>query len=326
MKIDSEAWRHELGATGLTVTALAVGTTALGGDPSRRSAATEAEAIDTVSELLASPIDVLDTSNGYGAGESERLIGAAIAGFGGLPAGKVVVTKVDPMDGDYSGKRVRQSLLESLDRLGLDSLPLVHLHDPETHEFVDLTASGGAVDALVRLREEGVVGRIGLAGGPIPLMRRYLALGVFDVVLAHNRWTLVDRSAGPLFADADRLGIAVINAAVFGGGLLADPSRTTNYAYRPARRTTLDAVRRIDGVCTKWRVSIATAALQFSLLDPRIGMTVVGVSRPGRLPALLDAVEQDLPAAFWDEVEAHLPASTDWLEPTDDARWPRPRS
>ncbi|NAZ81335.1 aldo/keto reductase [Kineococcus sp. R8] len=275
------------------------------------------DAVRFVRAVLRSPIRNIDTANGYSDGESERRIGAAVAAEGGLPPDVVVMTKVDARDGDYSGRRVRASVEESRRRLGLDTLPLVHLHDPEFHDWGALTARGGAVDALVALRDSGAVGSIGVAGGHTPTMARYLALGVFDVVLVHNRWTLVDRSAGDLIADAAARGVGVVNAAVFGGGLLAGRSGATGaptYGYRPARPETLTAVMALRALCERWGTDLATAALQHSLADPRIATTVVGASRPERLDQLLDSAAAELPTEFWSEAAALAPAPEAWLD------------
>ena len=112
----------------------------------------------------------------------------------------VVATKVDARNGDYSGERVRASVAESKERLGLDFLPLVYLHDPEYFDFAEMSKPGGAVETLIALRAEGQIGHVGLAGGTVQEMSRYLALGGFEVVLVHNRWTLVDRSAADLIS------------------------------------------------------------------------------------------------------------------------------
>jgi D-threo-aldose 1-dehydrogenase len=274
------------------------------------------DAMELLLEVLRSPIRTIDTSNGYSDGESERRIGEAIARAGGLPDDVVVVTKVDPRGGDYSGDRVRASVRESKERLGLETLPLVHLHDPEHFSFDDVTGPGGAVEALVDLRERGEIGAIGLAGGVIPEMRRYFALGVFDVVLVHNRWTLVDRSAEPLLIEARSAGVPIMNAAVYGGGILADP-RNERYAYGPANEGVLEAVAAMDAVCRRHGTDLATAALQFSLRDPEVATTVVGMSRASRLSAALAAAATELPDALWDELEEHLPAPRWWLDPPE---------
>ena len=311
-----EGWLRPLPGTGLTVSALALGGGPLGSMPELFGQdVTPERGIDTVRAALHSDIRLLDTSNGYSGGESERRIGAALTAAGGVPEGYVVATKVDPDGADYSGERVRRSVEESRARLGLDHLPLVHLHDPEFHEFDDLTGPDGAVEALVELRESGVVGAIGLAGGRVQEMARYLALGVFDVLLVHNRWTLVDRSAGPLVGEARAQGMGVLNAAVYGGGILAHQhGGPTTYGYRPAPPQVLAAVDAMRAVCAAHGTDLGTAALQFSLRDERFATTIVGMSRPERVERTLAAAAAPLPDALFDELETHVPPPEHWLD------------
>jgi D-threo-aldose 1-dehydrogenase len=334
------AWTRPLGRTGLAVTAVTVGGSPLGSMPQLygRDVSVD-EGVATARATLESPIRSIDTSNGYSDGESERRIGAAIAEVGGVPADFVVMTKVDARGGDYSGDRVRASVDESRARLGLDHLPLVHLHDPENFDFAELSAPGGAVDALVALKESGVVGAIGLAGGRVQEIAKYLALGVFDVLLVHNRWTLLDRSARHLLDEAVDRGMGVLNAAVYGGGILAsagpgsaagsasgsDPgsgsgsagargSAPATYGYRPAPPEILDAVARMHEVCSRHGTDLRTAALQFSLRDDRFASTVVGMSKPSRIGDTLDAASQPLPDDLWAELESLLPPERVWLD------------
>ncbi len=311
------AWTRPLGGTGITVTAVCVGASPIGSMPALYGREVSAdEGVATVRAALGSPIRCLDTSNGYSDGESERRVGAALAEVGGPPPGFVVITKVDPSGRDYSGDRVRASLRESRERLGVDRLPLVHLHDPENFDFAELTAPGGAVDALVGLKESGAVGSIGLAGGRVQEMERYLALGVFDVLLVHNRWTLLDRSAADLVAQALDRGMGVVNAAVYGGGILASSPGTgpATYGYRQAPQEVLDAVAGMHRVCAEHGTDLRTAALQFSLRDDRFATTVVGMSRPARVQDTLDAASRVLPDDLWAELESLLPPERVWLD------------
>jgi D-threo-aldose 1-dehydrogenase len=309
-------WRRPLGATGLEVTAVTVGGAPLGSMPQNfgREMAYD-DGVALAAYVLDSPVRVLDTANGYSGGESERRIGAAIAARGGLPSDFLITTKVDAAGRNYSGARVRASVAESKHRLGLDELPLVFLHDPEFHDWADLTAPGGAVDTLMALRDEGAIGHVGLAGGTSQEMSRYLALGGFEVLLVHNRWTLVDHSAADLIAQAEERKIPVVNAAIYGGGLLAAPrSGKTTYAYRPAAEATLAAVRAMDEVCRGYGTDLATAALQASVRDPRVTSTIVGLSSPARLDATLAALTADLPGALFDELTALRPAADQWID------------
>jgi D-threo-aldose 1-dehydrogenase len=310
-------WLRPLGPTGLIVSAVALGGAPLGSRPEIFGYHVPAEqAISLVTEILRSPIRVIDTSNGYSDGESERRIGEGIMRAGGLRDGHWISTKVDGRDGDYSAHRVRRSIEESISRLGLDYLPLVYLHDPEDALDQGLDAPGGAVDELVSLREEGVIGHLGVAGGEVAVMNRFLDLGVFEVLLTHNRYTLVDRSAAGLIVRATAAGMGVVNAAYLGGGLLANPRGSRMYGYLPAPEATVDAALALESLCHEWGTDLATAALQFSLRDPRIHMSVVGISKLERLEGLWDSIAVELPEEFWSAAEALLPDPANWLDPT----------
>ena len=313
--------RASLGATGLRVTALCVGTSPLASMPGLYGYEVTAEqAVATVDAVLDSPVNFIDTSNGYGEdGSAERRIGAALRRRGGLPAGVVLATKVDPdpRTGDFSGARVRASFEESLERLGLDRIQLLHLHDPERISFDEATASGGPVEALVELRRQGLVAHLGVAGGPVGLLRRYLDTGVFEVLLSHNRYTLLDRSAEALFREAHGRGIGVLNAAPYGGGMLAKgPERQARYAYGERDEAIAGAATAMRAAAERAGVPLSAAALQFSLRAPFVDSTVVGVSSPQRVAETLDLAAVPVPEALWEELDTLVPNPTLWLDPT----------
>lgn len=308
--------RRPFGRTGLSVTPICIGTSPLASMPDLYGyAVDDARAEATVGAVFDGPVNFLDTSNNYGAGSAERRVGAVIRRRG-LPEGFVLATKADadPETGDFSGERVRRSVEESLERLGLDYVPVMYLHDPEYHvTFEEAMAPGGAVEALVALREEGVVGHLGIAGGPVGLMRRFVGTDVFDAVINHNRWTLVDRSAGPLMDDAAAKDIAFVNGAPYGGGMLVKgPDAQPRYAYRETDESIRAAVRAMAAACAAHDVPLAAAALQFSLRDPRVTSTIVGVSEPGRIAATLQLADTPIPADLWDELDRLAPPSGGW--------------
>jgi D-threo-aldose 1-dehydrogenase len=276
----------------------------------------EEQAVATVEAVLDSgTITFLDTSNGYGVdGSSERRVGTAQRRRGGLPPGFLLATKVDPDPdtGDFSGARVRASLAESLDRLGLDRIDLLHLHDPERIPFEQATAPGGPVEALADLKREGLVAHLGVAGGPVGEMQRYLDTGVFEVVLTHNRYTLLDRSALELFRRAHAGGIGVLNAAPYGGGMLARGSSTYAYGQRDDAIAAAAAAMRV--AADKAGVPLAAAALQFSLRADFIDSTVVGVSSPSRVAETLALATVPVPDDLWAELEALTPPPSLWLD------------
>lgn len=309
-------WMRPLGSTGLRVSAVCAGGAPLGSMPQNFGHdLTYADGVAMVGAILDSPVRWIDTSNGYSDGESERRIGAGVAARGGLPDDFLIATKVDAKGRDYSGDRVRASVAESKERLGLTFLPLVYLHDPENHEFDEVAKPGGAVDTLMALRDEGVIGHVGLAGGDVHEMSRYLALGGFEVILIHNRWTLVDHSATELMAQARSLGVAVVNAAIYGGGILANPSGgAKTYGYRPATEGTLKAIDTMEQACHEAGTDLATAALQASVNDPRISATVVGMSNPSRLTRIVDGLSVELPPDLFDHLAELLPDQHSWLD------------
>ena len=298
--------RRPLGRTDLAVTPLCVGAAPLGSMPQQFGYETPAErGIATVRAAIGSGINFLDTANIYGAGESERRIGAAVSEIGGVPEGFVIATKVDRDDasGDFSGTRMRRSAEESLERLGLDRFPLLHLHDPEHISFAEAMAPGGPVETLLRLRDEGIAEHVGLAGGPVELMAKFLREVPFEVLVTHNRWSLLDRSAEDLIDEAVERGVAVLNGAVFGGGLLArPPGESTRYAYREAGEEILERARRMRAACERHGVPLPAAALQFSVRDRRIASTIVGTSRPERVAETLRLAEHPVPEELWAEL------------------------
>jgi D-threo-aldose 1-dehydrogenase len=311
----SRGWYRQIGRTPLRTSAIIAGASPLASMPHLYGYdVSEGAAVDFVTALLRSPIRAIDTSNNYGNGSSERRIGKALALAGGVPDGFSIITKVDAFNGDFSGSRVRESFRESSERLGVDSVPLLLLHDPDKFDFRYMSSTGGAVDALVQLRDEGRADAIGVATGDTSLLNRYLDLGVFDVILCHNRFTLVDRSADELFSRAVDQGVGVLNAAIFGGGILARPGHVTTYSYRPAEPGLLQAIAAMNEVCTAAGIDLATAALQFSLRDPRIDATVVGITSERRISRLIASAEVHIPDAVWDELEQLVPPASTWLD------------
>jgi len=310
----AELLRNRFGQSDLHVPPIAVGCAPLGDMPEAFGyGVPEEDALATIRAALDSPIPYLDTAALYGDGESERRIGLVLRERGGLPPNAVLQTKAgrDPETGDFSGETIKRRFERSLALLGVDRIAIVYLHDPEHTRFADAMAPGGPVEVLKGYRDQGVIGLLGVAGGPIALEIRYVETGVFDAVITHNRYTLINRSAEPLIELAAGTGMAVLNAAPYGSGVLAKgPDAYPRYAYQQAAPAVIDRVRRLAEICNRHGVPLAAAALQFSTRDPRITSTIVGMSRPERLQQTLDLYRHPIPDAFWQEIAA-LPFDAD---------------
>jgi D-threo-aldose 1-dehydrogenase len=274
-------------------------------------------ALDTLRAVFGSPLNFLDTAASYGNGESERRIGEVIRELGGLPEGCVLATKADrdPVTGAFSGDQMLRSVERSLQLLGLSRLQLVHLHDPEyldepgREPFEYMMAPGGPVETLAGLKADGVIGHLGIAGGPVELLIRFVETGLFEAVITHNRYTLVNRTAGPLLDVAVERGVAALNAAPYGSGILAKgPDAYARYEYGEAPQEMVETVRAMEVACRGFDVPLAAAALQFSLRDPRVVSTIVGMSRPERVGQTLELATHPIPDELWERLAALVPS------------------
>lgn len=300
--------RRPFGQTGLRVTPICLGCSALASLPDVFYPVAEEQAFEVLRATFNSPLNFLDTAAAYGDGESERRIGVVLKELAGLPADVVLATKADRdlATGDFSGEQTKRSIERSLSLLGVEHLQIVHIHDPEhaTTTFEEIMAPGGALDVLRQYKAEGVIGAIGIAAGPIDMMLRYVETGAFDAVLTHNRYTLLTRSANPLIDLAVARGMAVLNAAPYGGGMLAKgPDKWTKFAYQEAAPELVERVRQMDAVCRRYNVPLPAAALQFSLRDPRITATVVGMTRPERVAETIALAQLPIPDEVWPQLE-----------------------
>jgi D-threo-aldose 1-dehydrogenase len=257
-----------------------------------------------------------DTAPLYGFGLSERRVGAALQN---RPRDEFVLsTKVgrllrqgeksdEPFAGaprlapvfDFSFDGVLRSLDESLERLGLDRVDVVLIHDPDEH-YAEAVA--GAYPALERLRAEGVVREIGVGMNQSELLARFARETEIDRLLLAGRYTLLDRGA---FAELLPLclerGIAVIAGGVFNSGVLAGGS---TFDYAPAPAEVLARVRRLAEVCASWDVPLAAAAVQFPLRHPAISSVLVGCRSVDEVDEDIALLELELPAGLWEELDA----------------------
>jgi D-threo-aldose 1-dehydrogenase len=306
--------RRRLGGSGVRVTRLALGCAPLAGLYEPVSAE---QARATVDAAWEHGIRTFDTAPHYGAGLSERYVGEALRArpreefvlctkVGRLLVAGGRAQSVFPGEPpvarvfDFSRDGVRRSLEASLERLGLDRVDVVHVHDPD--DYLD-EAIGAAIPALVELREQGVIGAVGAGMNAAAPLARIVRESDVDCVLVAGRFTLLDRSAADelLPACADR-GVAVIAAGVFNSGVLADPRPGATYDYAPAATGIVERARRIAAVCERHGVPLPAAAIAFPLRDPAITAVLVGARSPAEVAADARWFAAGVPDALWDEL------------------------
>lgn len=307
--------RRPFGGTGLMVPPISLGCAPLGDMPETFAyGVPEDQALGAIRAALASPLNYIDTAALYGNGESERRVGLVLRELGGLPEGAVLQTKQgrDPETNDFSGETVKRRFERSLELLGVEKVQIVYLHDAEWTTYEDAFAPGGPIDALQGYKEQGLIEYLGVASGPIDLEIRYVESGAFDAVITHNRYTLLNASAAPLFDVAVARGVAVLNAAPYGSGMLAKgPDSYPRYAYQQASDEMVGRVRQMQAICARHGVPLAAAALQFSLRDPRIANTIVGMSSAARIQSTIDLATVEIPDDLWDELATIPPSDAD---------------
>ena len=292
-----------IGNTGLIVSSIGFGTSALGDMPDTYGYnVDEKRARETLHAIFDGPANFIDTARIYGLGNSEVRIGHAIAERGGLPDGFVLSTKLDRdfETGLFDVSQVRRSLEQSLNTLGIDQIPILHIHDPEyASDLRDITRDGGAIDELFKIKEQGLVQAVGLAMGRLDIMEPLVRAYPFDTLISHNRYTLLNRSADALFSYAYENGITVFNAAPYAGGVLAKGSvEMPRITYQKASDSDLSSVRSIESLCGQYNLPVGAAALHFSITDPRITSTLVGVSKGSRVLETLSWMATSMPTSL----------------------------
>lgn len=295
-----------LGRTGLTVRRMAMGTAPLATIFWGNDAGT---AERTAARALERGVGFFDTAPFYGLGEAERRLGRALAAAGGprpviaTKAGRLLTQGADgSVDAcfDFGYGAAKRSLESSLERLGVDRVDIVHIHDPDDHIHEALE---GTYPALVDLRDEGVIGAVSLGTNSVVTAAVFLERADLDCMLVAGRYTLLDRSAAALIDACARVGVTYLAAGVFNSGVLARPRAGSWYDYGPASDETLERAAAIDAVCQRHGVSLRTAAVNFPLSNPGVAAVVVGMAAPAEVDENLDALEAPVPDELWQELQ-----------------------
>lgn len=202
---------------------------------------------------------------------------------------------------DFSYDGVMRSVEESLDRLGLDRIDILHIHDPDAH-FSEAVA--GAYRALDRLRSEGSIKAVGAGMNQAEMLVRFAREANFDCFLLAGRYTLLDRrGAVELLPLCVKRGIAIIAGGVFNSGILADPTPGTTFDYRPAPAELVQRAAHLKSVCAGQGVELKAAAIQFPLLHPAVASVLTGCRSVAEVEENVRMFRAPIPHALWQQLD-----------------------
>ena len=286
---------------------------------------TEEEAAGAVEAAWEAGIRYFDTSPHYGLGLSEQRLGRLLSS---KPRDEFVVsTKVGRLlvpnpDGvgrdtegfdvpattrrvrDYSRDGVLRSLEASLSRLGLDRVDILYVHDPDEHWE---QASKEAIPALVELRDQGVIGALGVGMNQAEMPARFIRECDIDLVMLAGRYTLLEQGAlDDLLPLAEERGVGIVIAGVYNSGLLAQnrPPENAKYDYEVAPDDLVSRAHRIADVCERHGVTVPEAALAFVRAHPAVLSTVVGMRTRDQVRSNVSRAHAVVRAGLWDELRA----------------------
>jgi D-threo-aldose 1-dehydrogenase len=270
-------------------------------------------------------IRYFDTAPHYGLGLSERRLGAALAGYPrddyavSTKAGRLLEANPDytgQLDDqgfvvpastrrvwDFSRDGILRSVEQSMDRLGLDRLDIVYLHDPDEH-WDEASTSG--IDALIELRDQGVVTAIGAGMNQSAMLAEFVKRCDVDVVMLAGRYTLLEQGAADeLLPVADERGVGVVAAAVYNSGLLSSPrvAADATYDYAPPPAALVEKANQIANVCESFGVTMPDAAVAFPLRHSAVVSVVVGMRTAQQVDSNIERYETQVPDELWAELQ-----------------------
>ncbi len=309
-----------LGKSGLAVTRIGLGCASLGG---LYGEIPESQALEVVRRALSLGINIFDTAPLYGYGKSERRVGNALQGIS--RDSYVLATKVgrllvplgegDPNQDalwadppsvrpkfDFSYDAVMRSFEESLKRLRVDRIDILHIHDPDDHYEQALR---GAYPALDELRRQGVIRAVSAGMNQCEMLVRFAQEGDFDCFLLAGRYSILEQGAlDELFPLCQKKDIGILLGGTYNSGVLAsDLSPGAKYNYSDAPPEILERARGLQSVAARHRVSLKAAASQFVLAHPAVTCIVPGTRVPDRVTENLKLLDEKIPAAFWEELK-----------------------
>jgi D-threo-aldose 1-dehydrogenase len=268
----------------------------------------EADAVTTVQSAYQSGVRLFDTAPLYGLGLSEERVGKALQG---LPRSSYVIsTKVgrvlhDDRSGytfDYTRDGVLRSLAGTLQRLGLDYVDILHIHDPDNHQHEALET---AFPTLTDLRSQGVIKAIGAGMNQWQALEHFARHADFDLFLLAGRYTLLEQTSLDFLKLCQEKGIGIFLGGVYNSGILATgPKPGAKYQYADAPEAILQKAAQIQQVCERHGIALNAAALQFARSHPAVTSLVVGAVTPAEVQMNLASLAAPIPPALWEDLRA----------------------
>jgi D-threo-aldose 1-dehydrogenase len=287
-----------IGKTQVAVTEMGLGTASIGNLYRKVS---EKEAIQTIHRAFQLGIRLFDTAPLYGRTSSETRLGKALKD---IPRGEYILsTKVGRLVTptritlDFSKDGVRRSLDGSLERLGVDRIDIVHLHDPDAHYRVALDQG---FPALAALREQGVIGAVSAGMNQWQMLLDFAQNADFDCFMLAGRYTLLEQGALGFLEYCHQRGIGVLAAGVYNSGILgSEPRADAKFNYATVPGPVLEKANRLAVVCRGFNVSLRAAAVQFVRMHPAVSALVIGAESPRQISESVQAFGAVIPADFW---------------------------
>jgi D-threo-aldose 1-dehydrogenase len=314
--------RRPLPERPLTLSELSLGCAQLG---NLYRAVSDQDARATIDAAWDLGVRYFDTAPHYGLGLSERRLGSAVAW---RPRDAYVLSSkvgrlLEPIDGvegwddqgfvvpathrrvwDFSRDGIRRSIEGSLERLGVDRLDIVYLHDPDDH-WSDVLATG--YPTLDELRAEGVVSAIGAGMNQAAMLARLVRETDLDVVMLAGRYTLLEQGAlDDLLPLCTERRVGIVAVGVFNSGLLADarPPDDAKYNYEDAPPELIERARALARVCERHGTTLPAAALAFPLAHPAVISVCVGARSADQMQRNAALYREAISSDVWSELKA----------------------
>ena len=293
---------NEIGKTGLKVSNLSFGASSLGGV---FHSIRETEGIEAVFTAIEKGMNFIDVSPYYGHYKAETVLGKALKE---IPRDKYILsTKVGRYgkDGvntwDYSAQRATESVYESMERLNIDYIDLINVHDIE---FADLNQIvNETLPALVALREKGIVGHVGITDLQLENLQwviEHSPAGTIESVLNFCHYCLNDDKLIDYLDYFEERGIGIINASPLSMGLLSQRGVPD---WHPAPLSLVEACQKAVQHCLSKNYPIEKLAIQYSVSHPRIATTLFSSANPQNVIKNIEYAEEPIDWQLVQEVK-----------------------